>query len=162
MTPLQASPLSRADAAFFKVAPALAGAQQDGVNGASNEQWLSLQSGLVENRVRIPLPIGGSVLEVRVDGAVAAGGLAAGDGGRDEQKLDVTFTECSFALRGKGGGGAPSGGGKGAAQGPGALRLPLPRPVGSLRTTHCDEDLRVSRGGRGGVFLLKRMREREQ
>ena len=144
--------LSLADSAFFKVAPALAGAQQDGAGGASNEQWLSLQSGLVENRVRIPF--GSSVLEVRVDGAVAAG-----EGGRDEQ-LNVTFTECSFALRGKGGGG---GSGKSAGQedDQGApLRVPLPRPVGSLRTTHCDEDLRVSRGGRGGVFLLRRMRER--
>ena len=42
--------------AFFKVAPALAGAQQDGGSGASNEQMLSLSTGIVENRVRIPLP----------------------------------------------------------------------------------------------------------
>ena len=37
------------------------------------------------------------------------------------------------------------------------LALPLPRPTGSLRTTFCDSDLRVSRGGQGGVFVVKRM-----
>ena len=43
---------------FFKVAPQLAGAQPDGglAGGGSNEQRLSLTSGLVENRVRVPLP----------------------------------------------------------------------------------------------------------
>ena len=42
----------------------------------------------------------------------------------------------------------------------GSLRVPLPRPVGTLRTTFCDEELRVSRGGRGGVFVLRRLRDR--
>lgn len=37
------------------------------------------------------------------------------------------------------------------------LRIPLPRPVGTLRTTYCDAALRISRGGRGGVFILKRL-----
>ena len=37
------------------------------------------------------------------------------------------------------------------------LALPLPRPTGSLRTTFCDSDLRVSRGGQGGVFVVKRI-----
>ena len=129
-------------AAFFKVAPALAGAQQDGRSGASNEQALSLDTGVVENRVRIPLPFLPSILEIRVDGRVAEAGAA-----ETEPLLDVTFTECSFALQR---GGARSSGG--------ALRIPLPSPVGTLRTTHCDDEVRVSRGGRGGVFVLKRLR----
>lgn len=37
------------------------------------------------------------------------------------------------------------------------LALPLPRPTGSLRTTFCDSDIRVSRGGQGGVFVVKRI-----
>jgi hypothetical protein len=155
--------IDRTYAAFFKVAPALAGAQDGSsqATGASNEQWVSLDSGLVENRVRIPLPValpfstGSSVLEIRVDGTVATG-VTLGE--TDTPQLDVTFTECSFAVServaGRGSDRDRTGSDNRA---PGALRIPLPRPVGTLRTTHCDSDLRVSRGGRGGVFVLKRL-----
>ena len=140
-------------AAFFKVAPALAGAQQDGRAGSgSNEQRLSLARGIVENRVRVPLPrlpFGASALEIRVDGSLApepdAEKSAAGAG-----RLRVQFNECGFRLLPRGGSGNGSG--------PGFV-LPLPRPVGSLRTTFCDGSLRISRGGRGGVFVLKRLPE---
>ena len=81
-------------------------------------------------------------IKIFVDGEVDAPGAA--------DDLRVAFTECSFRLR-------PRGGGGGSAR-EGALRVPLPRPVGSLRTTHCDEELRVSRGGRGGVFVLRRLK----
>lgn len=37
------------------------------------------------------------------------------------------------------------------------VRLPLPRPKGQLKTTFCDGDLRISRGGRGGIFIAKRI-----
>ena len=40
-------------AAFFKIAPALAGAQQDGAAERFNEQRVSLAAGVVENRVRV-------------------------------------------------------------------------------------------------------------
>ena len=132
-------------ATFFKFAPQLAGAQQDGGarGGGNNEQSLSLTTGIVENRVRIPLPsqIGGS-LEIFVDGEVEVGEAA--------DELRVTFSECSFRLRERG---AAAASGR-----EGALRVPLPRPVGALRTTHCDDELRVSRGGRGGVFVLRRLK----
>ena len=135
--------------AFFKFAPQLAGAQEDGGRGAANEQSLSLATGLVANRVRIPLPslVGGGNLEIFVDGEVSA----AGEGGADDV-LSVAFTECRFRL---------AAGRKGAAadDDSGALRVPLPRPVGSLRTTFCDDELRVSRGGRGGIFVLRRLRD---
>ena len=36
------------------------------------------------------------------------------------------------------------------------LRLPLPRPRGTLCVTFCDETLRISRGGRGGLFVTSR------
>ena len=105
-----------------------------------------LAAGVIENRVRVPLPSGlpiGSALEIRVDGLVAPIDAAGG-----EEQLRVEFTECAFRLLPKGGGGG--GGARG-------LVVPLPRPVGSLRTTFCDETMRVSRGGRGGVFVLKRL-----
>ena len=37
------------------------------------------------------------------------------------------------------------------------VELPLPRPLGRLRTTFCDEEMRLSRGGRGGIFVLKKI-----
>jgi len=40
----------------------------------------------------------------------------------------------------------------------GLVTVPLPRPRGALETTFCDENLRISRGGRGGIFVLKRLR----
>lgn len=138
-------------ALFFKVAPALAGAQQDGGagGGGSNEQSVDLSQGVVENRVRVPLPdgvFGGGAVEIFVDGEVSASSA-------DKALLDVAFTECSFRW-------APKGGSGGAGDRRGSLRVPLPRPVGTLRTTFCDEELRVSRGGRGGVFVLRRLRDR--
>ena len=36
--------------------------------------------------------------------------------------------------------------------------IPLPRPVGRIVTTFVDDDLRLSRGSRGGLFVLKRIR----
>ena len=133
-------------ATFFRIAPALAGAQQDGAAERFNEQRVSLTAGVVENRVRVPLPSGlramGAALEIRVDGLVAPI-----DTGVGEEQLRVEFTECAFRL-------LPKGGGGGGARG---LVVPLPRPVGSLRTTFCDATLRVSRGARGGVFVLKRL-----
>ncbi len=43
-------------------------------------------------------------------------------------------------------------------QGLPALNLLLPRPVGELWTSFCDDDMRLSRGGRGGLFVLKRFK----
>ena len=129
---------------FFKVAPALAGAQQDGGGGASNEQCLFLDTGIVENRVRLPLPFNvgeASTLEIRVDGEVSR---------EEESRLKVTFTSCSFAL--------PERGSRDSDTSGMIIRVPLPRPVGVLQTTYCDDELRISRGSRGGIFVLKRQR----
>ena len=79
----------------------------------------------------MPLP-GQQTLEILVNGEVEP---------ESSNELRVTFTDCSFQLQE----GRP-------------LRLPLPRPVGSLTTTWCDDDMRISRGGRGGIFVLRRIR----
>ena len=42
------------------------------------------------------------------------------------------------------------------------LALPLPRPRGRLVTSWSDGALRISRGGRGGLFILSRVDAREQ
>ena len=91
-------------------------------------QWASPLG--AENRVRLPL--GKSVVEVVVEGECEPGEVA--------DVLRVTFTRTSVALDG----GAP-------------IRLRLPRPVGTVANSYCDDDLRVSRGGRGGVFVLRRL-----
>ena len=122
-------------ALFFRFAPALAGAEEGG-RRASNEQVVDLTKGRVFNRVKLAVPGRSTPVELMVNGDVEE--LAKGD----PSDLRVTFTDFQVGL----GGGAP-------------LKLPLPRPVGSLSTTHCDADMRVSRGGRGGVFILRRLQE---
>jgi len=123
-------------ALFFKMAPFLAGAQADGATSAArNEQTVSLARGRVLNTVRIPVPALGSTSAIVLDvhGSVARTS--------DPNSVTVCFERCDVAWAGGGG----------------RITVPLPRPVGSLRTTYCDDSLRVSRGGRGGVFVLKRL-----
>mmetsp|Transcript_146809 Transcript_146809/g.469082 ORF Transcript_146809/g.469082 Transcript_146809/m.469082 type:complete len:98 (-) Transcript_146809:68-361(-) len=72
-------------------------------------------------------------------------GEATPDEGGDAASLRVVFTQFGVSVVG---------------DAPEWLRslpaLPLPRPQGSVQTTFVDEDLRVSRGGRGGLFVLRR------
>jgi hypothetical protein len=76
-------------------------------------------------------------MRIRVAGELA---------GSDPASLGVTFTSFSVALAASG-----------AADFAPPLALPLPRPRGRLATTFCDGDVRLSRGGRGGIFVLKRL-----
>jgi len=118
---------------FFKFAPFLAGSQDTGgKTSVSNEQIVDLDSGLVDNRVQVSLPAGRKLC-IRVYGEVEPTAT--------DLELKVTFTGWEIGLEG----------------GPGPLKLPLPRPVGSLRTTFVDQELRIGRGGRGGVFVTKRV-----
>mmetsp|Transcript_34900 Transcript_34900/g.58654 ORF Transcript_34900/g.58654 Transcript_34900/m.58654 type:complete len:266 (+) Transcript_34900:160-957(+) len=119
---------------FFKFAPFLAGSQGTGGKASvSNEQIIDLENGLVDNRVLVKLPFD-KKLSIRVYGEVEP---------LEPNSLDlkVTFTGWEIGLEG----------------GPGPLKLPLPRPVGSLRTTFIDQDIRIGRGGRGGVFVTLRI-----
>ena len=131
-------------ALFFKVAPSLAGASPDGSSSsAANEQLVDVSnSGQVRNDVRIQLPFGRR-LDITVNGEarVAASTASA----LTTSELKVTFSDCVFKLIDDE---------KAPVEG---LRVPLPAPVGSLVTTHCDDDLRISRGGRGGIFVLRRL-----
>mmetsp|Transcript_8410 Transcript_8410/g.27936 ORF Transcript_8410/g.27936 Transcript_8410/m.27936 type:complete len:251 (-) Transcript_8410:644-1396(-) len=126
---------------FFKFFPALAGAQGGEFRGVRNEQTVSLAKGTVSNTVWIQppalAPASSPPLVVTVRGEAGVGDAATAE-------LDVVFTSFSLAL--------------GEAEGAPKVELPLPRPRGNLRTTVCTErGLRVSRGGRGGVFVLKRL-----
>jgi hypothetical protein len=121
---------------FFKIAPALAGAQADGATSqARNEQLVNTTSGRVLNTVRIPLPAlaGGGAALIQVLGSVRLTSEA--------DLVDVTFERCDLSRDGE----------------DRKLSVPLPRPKGSLRTTYCDDLMRISRGGRGGVFVLRRL-----
>jgi len=121
--------------AFFKFAPFLAGSQDTGGSSSvSNLQIVDLASGMIDNRVFINLP-GNNKLNIRVHGDVEAAETSSAD-------LKVTFTGWELGL---GDGEAPF------------LKLPLPRPVGYLKTTFCDDEIRIARGGRGGIFITKRL-----
>lgn len=141
---------------FFKFAPFLAGAQErerkklgkseggqtsakerSGLPGVvvKNEQLVDMQSLGVDNRVSLRLggPQGPRA-NIRVIGDLK---------GDDPLDLGVTFTSFSVEIP----------------PGP-KVDIPLPRPVGRLRTTYCDSDLRLSRGGRGGLFVLKKVTDK--
>ena len=80
----------------------------------------------------------------------------------EAREVVVTFTEWEVGPIPGGGGGGGGGGGVGVGVGGGGLelprlRLPLPRPRGVLKNTFCDDTLRLSRGGRGGVFITSRL-----
>lgn len=122
---------------LFQFLPALAGGQdlQSTAQGPQvrNEQLVDLKRGVVDNQVDVVLGRGNG-LRIGVRGTVQP--ISA-------SSLEVIFTEWSLGqLR----------------QREPFLRLPLPRPRGGLETTFCDETLRLSRGGRGGLFVLKRLR----
>mmetsp|Transcript_35090 Transcript_35090/g.87948 ORF Transcript_35090/g.87948 Transcript_35090/m.87948 type:complete len:314 (+) Transcript_35090:906-1847(+) len=123
---------------FFRFAPALAGSQETGARGVANEQLIDLQAGRVDNVVEVAVPGWmGDPLRIRVWGEVEAVPGNQGD-------LIVTFTGWSLRRASERGGAA-------------ALELPLPRPRGSLRTAFCDGSMRISRGGRGGLFITTRL-----
>lgn len=133
---------------FFKFAPALAGAQ--GGTDASqslwgtprNEQTVDLSAGTVKNTVEIKFPsFSASSWRARV---VVEGEAEQEDAG--SPSLRIVFTRFSVDAVGD----VP-------AFLPRFPPLPLPRPRGRVDTTFVDGDLRLSRGGRGGVFVLKRI-----
>lgn len=129
---------------FFSSAPALAGSAETGAKGVSNEQIVDLANGVVVNNVdvELPWPFDGAVVRVGVSGEVEAVDAEA-------REVMVTFTEWEVGPAGNGG--------TGGSQPPWLLRLPLPRPRGFLKNTFCDDTLRLSRGGRGGVFITSRL-----
>lgn len=122
---------------FFKFAPALAGSQEVAASGSripvANEQVVDMEKGVVDNRVSVKLPF--VDIGIRVYGEVEL----ASEGAPGDLSVIFTGWELSF------GNTLP------------VFRLPLPRPQGSLRTTFCDKEVRITRGGRGGIFITKRI-----
>ena len=135
--------------AFFAFAPALAGSAETNAKGVANTQVVDLANGSVDNAVdaELPWPLG----EVRVG---VRGEIEALDA--EAREVAVTFTEWEIGPKPASGGTRSSGNLAGTLTPP-TIRLPLPRPRGVLRNTFCDETLRVSRGGRGGVFIVSRI-----
>jgi len=146
-------PLQEAFAAaykvFFKFAPALAGGRDASFLGASNEQRVDLSRGIVDNLVSIPLNVIGrprdaATARLRVRGIIEEDARAAPD---DQGcAFVITFTESQLD--------APFGGL--------SLTVPLPRPRGTIVSTYSDGRFRVARGGRGTLFVLRRVGDSEQ
>ena len=137
---------------LFRFLPALAGGQEMRSSGEStglrfraiNSQVVDVAAGLVDNTVDVRV---GDAPAVRIRVRGTAEPLIT-DGPDQDRDLKVTFTDTSI-------GPLPP------ATFPPTLKIPLPRPVGALRTTFCDDEIRLSRGGRGGLFVLKRLRSEE-
>lgn len=128
---------------FFKFAPWLAGSAETNRTGARNVQVVDVDAGVVRNEVELDvaslptLPM--STLTIGVDGEIETEDALA-------RRAFVTFTSFDVQLRFA----------RGEAKTP-KVSIPLPRPRGSLNTTFCDDSMRISRGGRGGVFILTRL-----
>ena len=128
---------------FFKFAPWLAGSAETNRTGARNVQLVDVDAGVVRNEVELDvaslptLPM--STLTIGVDGEIETEDALA-------RRAFVTFTSFDVQLRFA----------RGEAKTP-KVSIPLPRPRGSLNTTFCDDSMRISRGGRGGVFILTRL-----
>lgn len=112
---------------IFKFLPSLAGGAERDLD-VRNEQLVDLDAGIVDNVVVIKLPSFSVRLRVRGTAAVQSASSVA-----------IAFDSVQIA--------AP----------PLDVTLPLPRPRGAIRTTFVDDELRVSRGSRGGLFVLRRL-----
>ena len=118
---------------FFKFAPFLAGGSSSNSNIASsvvNEQYVDLDNKSVTNIVKFTIPNTQDKVTITVLGDAVA---------LSKNELAVTFSSFNLKFKGI------------------DVKLPLPRPKGSLKTTYCDADLRISRGGQGGLFIVKRL-----
>ena len=127
---------------FFKVAPFLAGGQDSGSAASyfvksSNKQYIDVTKGTVNNTVLLKFS-DKLTSKITVDGLISP--IKTSEKSNDVSTR-VVFTDFALQVWDK----VPS------------FRIPLPRPSGILVTTFCDLDLRVSRGGRGGVFVAKRL-----
>jgi len=133
-------------ATFFKFAPLLAGSAETNQRGVRNAQSVDCVRGVVRNEVDVDVastPLASasvSAIRVGVDGEIKAFD-------RDGRTVEVTFTSFDIGLVSNAGASADER----------RVKFPLPRPKGILDTTFCDESMRISRGGRGGVFVLTRV-----
>ena len=115
---------------LFKVAPFLAGGQERRRQKAfSVANEQTVDEAAGTVDNRVRLTLNQQKIDIRVFGAARPT--------NDEDTLEICFE--GFEL-----GGLPT--------------IPLPRPVGRIVTTFVDDDLRLSRGSRGGLFVLKRIR----
>jgi hypothetical protein len=115
---------------IFKIAPFLAGSQES--------VKLYDNSLIVTNQQKIDIRAGKVSNDVIITSKALRLKFEIQVNGNIEvvnaQTFDVTFTSCSLQ----------------------GIKLPLPRPRGLLTNTFCDNELRISRGGKGGIFVLKR------
>lgn len=126
---------------FFKFAPFLAGGLDAGNTSTprfiktTNKQYINVTTGTVNNTVAIKIGDWNSIITV-------VGTVRLANNGEPALTLLLIVIFTDFAIR---------------FGDTVTVRLPLPRPKGSLATTFCDGDIRVSRGGRGGIFVAKKV-----
>ena len=172
-----AGPLNAMYKIFFKFAPSLAGGMDTderggrrATRGGRSQQFISLRRGLAMNAVDlVDLPLVGRLL-LCVNGGISVDEGEAAQWQKQRARLPVVrvvFDELMVyrnetlaswrtsivesRKEGTGAGGV----------GPPLIRLPLPRPTGTLTTTYIDDQVRVSRGEKGGIFVAARLRAPE-
>jgi len=114
---------------LFKVAPFLAGGQERRQKAFSVANEQNVDEAAGTVDNRVTLTVNKQKIDIRVFGTARPTD--------DEDALEIIFEGFELGL-------LPT--------------IPLPRPVGRIVTTFVDEDLRLSRGSRGGLFVLKRIR----
>ncbi|KAL4442487.1 hypothetical protein ABPG77_005071 [Micractinium sp. CCAP 211/92] len=126
--------------AFYKYVPVLAGSAVGRARGSSATNLQVLKPGRVDNVVTTkgPLP-----LRLCVSGSVETARPASGAAATC---VAVRFDSFTVRL-----GGLPET----------ALSLGWLRPLGYVDTLYLDEELRVSVGDKGGLFVLRRVAERD-
>ena len=112
---------------FFTFLPALAGSS--GAEEAASSAAVNIQEiDLEAGTVINTVTLRRLPIRIEVNGECTPSGSGS-------DTVDVVFTSCLIN----------------------SVAIPLPRPKGSLRTTYLDASFRISRGGQGGVFIVKRV-----
>ncbi len=132
---------------FFKFAPFLAGGSESSASAETalsqiaNEQVIDLLNGSLINAVSFKVP---TIFPFSNDNKNDDGKVTITVRGElkpvSTDEVNVVFSSFKLDLYGQH-----------------IFTIPLPRPKGTLRTTYCDSDVRISRGGQGGVFIVKRI-----
>jgi len=115
---------------FFKFLPIFAGS-----SGADENSGAAIAFNTQEIDLSLGMIVNTVKLSKPLSLTIVVNGEVCVSPRSSSDTVDVVFTSCQIN----------------------SVVLPLPRPKGSLRTTALVDELRVGRGGQGGLFIVKRI-----